>query len=432
MASREARLGDVVEHRKGFAFKSSDYRPTGWPIVRASDFRDWDVSSEGGLFLDAAKAHEYGEYRLRLGDVLIATVGSRPGSGSASVGRVVQCTEDVQGSLLNQNTVRLRSNGSINQSMLFYVLKDQRFNDFILGTTGGSAQSSITLDNIFRYTFELPPRSEQDAIAAFLDAVSARIRSFERTNVALEKIARAIFKSWFVDFDPVRAKAEGREPEGMGDDTAALFPSDFESTPTGPLPRGWTVARLSEACDVVYGAAFASKAFKVDGSGVPLIRIRDLRTMLPGVSTDEVHAKGFLVTPGDVVVGMDGEFRAYYWLGEPAWLNQRVCYFKPKSAGGRVFVKETLRPLLADVERGQVGTTVIHIGKADIDRFCAVLPSAPVLEAFNQVAESLLDRLICNSQSIRNLADLRDTLLPRLISGKLRIPEAEKMVEAVL
>jgi type I restriction enzyme S subunit len=198
------------------------------------------------------------------------------------------------------------------------------------------------------------------------------------------------------------------------------------------IPLGWSLSPLSAVSDVIYGAAFSSDRFNTKGIGHPLIRIRDLKTMDPGVFTDEMHSKGHLISAGDVVVGMDGEFRAYHWLGARSWLNQRVCFFKPSGGAGRVFIREALRPLLEAVERGQVGTTVIHIGKADIGRFQIPLATASVLKAFNEIAESLLDRIICTSETMRSLGELRDTLLPRLISGKLRIPEAEKLVEAVL
>lgn len=129
-----------------------------------------------------------------------------------------------------------------------------------------------------------------------------------------------------MDFDPVRAKAEGRDtglPAHLGD----LFPDSLEDSELGEIPKEWRARSVYEIANVVYGAPFASARFNTSGTGRPLVRIRDLRNESPGVSTPEVHPKGYLIQPGDIVVGMDGEFRAYLWGGVEAWLNQRVCVF---------------------------------------------------------------------------------------------------------
>src|SRR5690606_18407352 len=125
-------------------------------------------------------------------------------------------------------------------------------------------------------------------------------------------------------FDPVRARAEGREPERMDAATAALFPDAFEESELGAIPKGWSVGDSYQIADVRYGAPFSSKLFNTDGNGLPLVRIRDLKDEAPGVWTPELHLKGCEIRPGDIVVGMDGEFRAYLWGGEVAWMNQRI------------------------------------------------------------------------------------------------------------
>src|SRR5690606_34391973 len=124
-------------------------------------------------------------------------------------------------------------------------------------------------------------------------------------------------------------------------------------------------------------------------------------------------------------VGMDGEFRAYIWGGEPAWLNQRVCVFQPKPDYSHTFVLFSIRPLLAAVEASETATTVIHLGKNDIDRFNILVPEAPVLKAFNEVTAPSYKRIVSAKQMAANLEAIRDTLLPRLISGQLRLPEAQ-------
>ena len=169
------------------------------------------------------------------------------------------------------------------------------------------------------------PLKEQRAIAHILSTLDDKIELIRRMNETLEAMARALFKSWFVDFDPVRAKAEGRD-SNLPKPLADLFPGRLIDSEPGEMPEGWRMGSIYDIADVVYGAPFASAQFNTDGIGEPLIRIRDLVNESPGVWTPELHPKGYKVRAGDVVVGMDGEFRAYLWGGAEAWLNQRVTY----------------------------------------------------------------------------------------------------------
>ena len=161
----------------------------------------------------------------------------------------------------------------------------------------------------------------------------------------------------------------------------------------------------------------------------PLIRIRDLKDESPSVFTEEIHPKGRLVLPGEIVVGMDGEFRAYLWGGEPAWLNQRLCLFSPVGDASTAFVRLSLVPLLAAVEATETATTVIHLGKNDIDRFNVRIPPIQVLKAFSDMVNPIYEKVVASKLKVSTLATLRDTLLPRLISGQLRLPEAEALIE---
>ncbi len=279
----------------------------------------------------------------------------------------------------------------------------------------------ITFDQVADLELPLPPLAEQKRIAEVLGALDDKIELNRRMNATLEATARALFQSWFVDFDPVRAKLDGRTPSGMDAATAALFPDSFEESELGHIPRGWKIASIYEIANVIYGAPFASKQFNANVEGKPLIRIRDLADESPGVWTQEVHPKGYTVQPGDIVVGMDGEFRAYLWGGEPAWLNQRVCVFAPKPGYSAAFVRNSIIAPLAEVEATETATTVIHLGKNDIDRFTAVIPPPEIQEAFTKLCQPWYDQIVAHKQQSRTLSTLRDTLLPKLLSGELKV-----------
>jgi len=152
-----------------------------------------------------------------------------------------------------------------------------------------------------------------------------------------------------------------------------------------------------------------------------IIRIRDLKTFQPQNWTEEIHPKGTKIYAGDLVVGMDAEFRAHFWLGQPAWLNQRLCHFRPKTTFSKLFVREIIKPQLAFHENSSVGTTVIHLGKGDIDTFKSLIPVNNILLQFEELSNSIFDTIINNSKESQELTKLRNTLLPKLISGELEL-----------
>ncbi len=291
-------------------------------------------------------------------------------------------------------------------------------------TIRGSTVDRIPLIEMGTFPIRVPTLlDEQRAIAHILGTLDDKIELNRRMSETLEAMARALFKAWFVDFDPVRAKAKRRDP-GLPKHLADLFPDSFEDSELGEIPRGWAIADIYQASDVVYGAPFKSEFFNDHRSGRPLIRIRDLASHDPQIFTPEKQPRGHLTRPGDLIVGMDGEFRAHLWRGPEAWLNQRLCSFLPRSRVPRAFVHYSIERLLDFFERSKSGTTVIHLGKADIDTFRIVLPPAQILAAFGAAAGPMDRRVVVAAAERRRLVGLRDTLLPKLISGEVRVPAA--------
>ena len=416
------RLGEHAELLTGFPFKSADYVATDHAVrllrgdnigqgrLRWEDAKRWPVERCDGLR----------DYLLQEGDVVLAM--DRPWIPAGLKFAKVRAGDHP--ALLVQRVARLRPKLGLTANFLHYVVASHDFTQYIQNVTTGTAVPHISASQIREYKFKLPDILTQTTCGELLMALDDRIALLRETNATLEAIAQALFKSWFVDFDPVRAKQQGLAPAGMDEATVALFPDSFEDSAFGLVPKGWHVESIYEVAQVIYGAPFASSKFNTEGVGTPLARIRDLRDESPGVFTPEVHPKGYLIQPGDIVVGMDGEFRAYLWGGEQAWLNQRVCVFAPRANTPAAFVHLAIAPLLASIEASETATTVIHLGKNDIDRFRVLLPEPSVLGAFARISSDLYSRIVSMKQSARTLATLRDTLLPRLISGQLRLPQA--------
>ncbi len=208
---------------------------------------------------------------------------------------------------------------------------------------------------------------------------------------------RTIFKSWFVDYEPFN----------------------------GSKPASWVNTDIYSIANIKYGAPFASKLFNTEGIGKPIIRIRDLNNQEFTTYTTEEHPRGYLLQPADIVVGMDGEFRPYIWCNKEAWLNQRVCVFENIRPKGKAFLLFTIKPLLYQIEQTQVATTVIHIGKKDFDAFEVVLPDSETLDRFDDLTTPLIRQYVNNRFENKRLAQLRDTLLPKLMSGELDVSDVE-------
>jgi type I restriction enzyme S subunit len=415
-------LGRLGEITVGFVGPMAhEYVASGIPFLRSLNVKPFRIDAVDLMFVSEAFHGRLAKSALKPGDVIIVRTGT-PGVAAVVPEWLprANCAD----------LVVVHPGPRLDPRFLAYFVNGAAQGQ-IDGQVVGAVQQHYNIGSAKRMRVPLPPLDEQRAIATMLGTMDDKIDMNRRMNLALEEMASALFRSWFADFDPVVAKAAGREPIGMDAATAALFPSSFEDSELGPIPRGWTADEIYRASRIAYGAPFASTLFNSEGRGRPLIRIRDLADHEPEVWTSEEHPRGVLVRAGDIVVGMDGEFRAHVWRGQESWLNQRVCKFDSKDFYGRAFVYFSIKEPLAEVERSEVGTTVIHLGKADIDRFRVVYAPSEVHEAFHKLADPLLELAVVNGSESRSLAALRDALLPKLLSGEIRLRDAQRTVETV-
>ena len=362
------------------------------------------------------------------GGIYVALKGAT--KDGSMVGSVARLPRDMPPGRLTQDTARMdfRDPDPAVAGHVYWVLRTPEYRQYCAGRLTGSAAASFSRSDFLAYPIPRMTRATRALVQVF-DAIEDKIELNRRTNETLKAIARTLFQSWFVDFDPVRAKAQGRDPE-LPRPIADLFPNRFDDSELGEIPAEWPVDDVYRIADVIYGAPFKSEFFNARRTGRPLIRIRDLATHDPEVFTPEVHPRGHVVRPGDLVVGMDGEFRAHLWHGAEAWLNQRVCSFVPKQGVPRAYVHYSVESRLAFFERSKTGTTVIHLGKADIDTFRILVPPGSVLTAFGRAVDAIDGRVVVGEQESRTLSAIRDALLPKLISGEMRVPETERILEA--
>ena len=373
-----------------------------------------------------------GGARFAVGDTLLARI--TPCLENGKIARYCgQLAHEAHGST---EFIVIRGRGNITDSAYaYYLTKWQGVSGYAISQmTGTSGRQRVPTDSLSNLLVPIPPLPEQRRIAHILGTLDDKIENNRKTAKTLEAMAQAIFKSWFVDFDPVRAKMNGEPRESickrlkLTPEILDLFPDRLVDSELGEIPEGWEVGSIYEIADVIYGAPFDSSHFNTQQIGQPLIRIRDLTTEKPGVWTTEVHPKGYKVKRGDIVVGMDGEFRAHLWGGAEAWLNQRVCIFAQNKSFSSLFVRNSIISLLAHVEATETATTVIHIGRNDIDQFRVVIPENNVLNTFNRIYQPLYDTTVRAKWETHKLIDIRDTLLPKLISGEIRAPDIDFVI----
>lgn len=389
----------------------------GVPIVRVSDLRDGTIKTEKPLKISQEVESSYLRTRLTGGELLLSIVGT--------VGETAIVPESLKGWNIARAIARIPVREDIGARWVQLALKTETIKKLINSKLNTTVQPTLNLRDVSELPIPFPPKEKRSSILNILGSLDDKIELNRRTNETLEAMARALFRDWFVDFGPTRAKMSGKAPY-LAPELWELFPDRLDDE---GKPEGWNFSSIYDVASVIYGAPFASSLFNTQSEGIPLVRIRDLPSEKPGVWTTEVHPKGFKILPGMIVVGMDGEFRAHLWGGEEAWLNQRVCIFQPQDGISSVFLRETITPQLKFIEDTEVATTVIHLGKRDIDAFTALVPNHDIMASFDDLAKFYYDKIVLNKQESRTLAQLRDLLLPKLMSGEISIRDAEKMVE---
>jgi len=287
-----------------------------------------------------------------------------------------------------------------------------------------------------RAEIPLPPLEDQRQICRILGALDDRITLLRETNATLEAIAQALFKSWFVDFDPVRAKMEGRAPEGMDEATAALFPDGLEELALGLVPKGWRVAKLGAVCSYL-NRGISPKY--LESGGVLVINQKCIRDFSVDYNKARRHdpaqrkIEGRLIAVGDVLVnstgvGTLGRVAQVLQLPETAIVDSHVTAVRADGNLSWPYLGQLMMRMQPEIEAmGEGSTGQTELSRSKLADIAVLVPLVSILTRFDDFFVPLKDRIAVNETSAQTLATLRDTLLPRLISGQLRLDEAKSV-----
>ncbi|WBL71082.1 restriction endonuclease subunit S [Serratia liquefaciens] len=466
-------LGSLVAHKKGFAFKSKDYISAGVPVVRVSNFT-WDsISTDDLRFVAHEVAISNKMVRLNEDDVVIATVGSWPQNPASIVGKVVRVPRELSGALLNQNTVRLRvvDEDLVNQKYLYISLKTKDFSEYLISKAQGSAnQASITLSDIFSYSIPWGTYAQRKFIVSVIDSINSKIVNAKRINQTLEQMAQALFKNWFVDFEPVKAKIAVLESGGSQEEatfaamtaisgksadalaiferehpeqyaelkaTAELFPSAMQESELGEIPEGWAIGNLGEIIE------FNPKRILKKGINAPYLDMKNVP--VKGHSVQEVVCRevtsGTKFKNGDTLLARitpcleNGKTAFVDFLssndtvgwGSTEFIVMRVKRDLPLSISYFIARLESFRITAIQSMQGTSGRQRADAGV--LQNMPWVIPPDALLMKFGKFSNFVIDNNRVKHNQNTLLSQLRDTLLPKLLSGEITLPEAEEIAK---
>ena len=395
------RLGDHVEACLGKMLDAQKNKGAPQPYLGNSNVR-WGYFDLSDLAEMKFEPHEEERYGLLSGDLVVCE-GGEPGRCAIWTGPA--------GMKVQKALHRIRPKSSLDNYYLFYWFQLASKTGLLEPYFTGTTIKHLTGRAIAALEVPLPPIAVQRSMVDVLKQLDDRITLLRETNTTLEAIAQALFKSWFVDFDPVRAKMEGREPEGMDEATAALFPDSFEETELGEVPRGWKQCSVDDVASLKGGKQLEKEHFKVDG----------LYPVFGGAGvmgrSDSFNAEGFVITVGRV-----GAYCGqYFWTQGKAWVNNNASLVTAKTTSHSVWLLHWL--MSVDMNVIKKGAAQPFVSNGDIAALKIALPSDDLIAQFVEICAPIFLRLSGLTSQAQTLTDLRDSLLPRLISGQLCLPE---------
>jgi type I restriction enzyme S subunit len=398
-----------------------EYRDSGVPFLRSMNVRPFRIDKNEIRYISSEFHAKIAKSRLTPGDVVIVRTGD-PGTAAVIPDWLAEAN--------CSDLVIVRPSEQLDPHYLAYFVNAAAHHQ-VAAEIVGAVQQHFNVGSAKRLRIPLPDTAEQQAIVGILRALDDKIELNRRMNATLEGMARGLFKSWFVDFDPVTAKAAGRQPFGLSADVAALFPDHFTDSPLGPIPEGWTTSSVGAEFKLTMGTSPPGSTYNEDGEGIPFFQgRRDFGVRYP---TKRVYctAPVRLAEEDDTLVSVRAP------VGDVNMAAERCCVGRGLAAvrhhsGSRSYTYYAMSDLGEEFAAHEgAGTVFGSIGKTEFERIKQVRPRDVVIGKFHKVVDPLDQRIKDNAKNSRALEATRDALLPQLLSGEIRLRQAKKIVEEV-
>ena len=403
MEWKEVRLGDVCNIITGFPFPGKKYSKEGIRVVRG------DNVTIGNLRWDTEKDKRWNEpfdkteyYSLQANDIVIGMDGSRVGKNKARI------KEEDLPLLLAQRVACVRHNELAEQDYLYYNIFSKKFIDYVNSIHTGSAIPHISQKQIEDYKILLPNLETQRRIASILSSLDRKIELNNKINADLEEMAQAIFKNWFVDFEPFK---DGK----------------FVDSELGMIPEGWKVGRLTEIASYMNGLAMQKFPPENNEDSLPVLKIKELGQGFCGTDSDRCSCNikdECIIHNGDVIFSWSGTLLVDVWCGGDCGLNQHLFKVTSKDYPKWFYYYWTKHHLQEFIHIAKdKAVTMGHIKRGHLEEAMVAIPDNDSMEKAHELFEPILSKMISLRLENSRLSSLRDTLLPRLMSGELEVPE---------
>lgn len=423
----EASLGQLGEFRNGANFNRTDFG-VGLPIINVKNLFDGRFASIVDLDeIERSAISDPMSLAVKQGDILFA----RSSVKASGAGQVAMVKDHPPSAIFSGFIIRFRitAKDRIDASFLNYLLRSPKYRELLPRIASGTTIINLSQDSLSRLPILLPPLSEQLAIAQVLGTLDDKIELNQRMNGTLEAMGEAVFKSWFIDLASPHANKERGNTLGVLS-SAAIFPDGFKNSEFGDIPTGWSVRSVYDCATFINGVAFSKVHFSTDASGLPIVKIAELKDGVTGQTkfTKEELAEKYKIRDGDILFSWSGSpdtsIDTFVWAGGGGWLNQHIFKVESRSAQEKLFVYyllKYLKPTFIEIARDKQTTGLGHVTAQDLKRLKVAFPSTAVLEEFQRIVEPLFKRSFETLTESRTLVALRDALLPKLLSGQVRI-----------
>ncbi len=461
--------GNIQTGPFGSQLHASDYVPVGVPSIMPTNIGENRIVEDGIVRITEEDANRLGQHRLRAGDIIYSR------RGDVEKRALIRGREE--GWFCGTGCLKVRlGSGVVDPLFASLFLGHPAIREWIVRHAVGATMPNLNTSIMSAVPFALPPLTEQKAIAAVLGALDDKIELNRRMNATLEAMARALFQSWFIDFDPVRqnmdrnqpspqpspsgrgrsaaegegasgldfdpvrAKLDNRTPAALDPATAALFSDSFHDSEAGHIPKGWTTQPVGEVVECVGGGTPSTAEPKYwEGGTHHWTTPKDFSSLQAPVLldtdrklTDAGIAKisSGLLPAGTLLLSSRAPVGYLAIAAMPVAINQGFIALKCNERASNFFMLNWCQTNMAEIESRATGTTFAEISKQNFRPIRVVLPSKELMAAFTAKVAPLYAQITANLHQSRTLATLRDTLLPKLLSGELSVAEVEKEVPA--
>ena len=420
----ECKLSEVCSSIDYGLTASAIDTPVGPRFLRITDIVGGTIDWKSVPYVKLTESM-FRKFQLNSKDIVVARTGASTGSS--------MYINNPPPAVFASYLVRLKIKTEIDSRFIAYYLKSSNFWSFIHGVLGEkSAQPNASARTLTQAPLKAPKnKNSQRAIAHILGTLDDKIELNRRMNETLEAMAQALFKSWFVDFDPVRAKMEGR-PTGLPKEIEDLFPDSFENSELGEIPKGWSVGPLTNVFEIVGGGTPKTTIENYWNGNIPWFSVEDSpkESDIWVIDTKrKITQKGLLnsstkiLSIGSVIITARGTVGKIALVGIPMAMNQS-CYGIHGKFPANFWTYFSIKELIAGLKQNVHGSVFDTITRNTLERIFLVIPPNKILEVFETQVKSILNNIRLNLNESHNLSNIREILLPKLLSGDIRVSKS--------